>query len=151
MDSGSGVRVGAPTAVVADANVLLSAVAGKAALRVFTEFAVRVCVTEFNLREVEDYLSVMGEKYGIPVEILQAQLRLLALERYPERAYEAAMARVPARLLQRDPEDVHAAALALALDMPLWSNDKDLEEAGVTVFTTARLLKILDRTRTGNP
>lgn len=35
-------------AVVADANVLLSAVVGKAALRVITEHGVTVHVTEFN-------------------------------------------------------------------------------------------------------
>ena len=34
--------------VVADANVLLSAIIGKAALRVITEFAIQVHVSQFN-------------------------------------------------------------------------------------------------------
>jgi len=38
--------------VVADANVLLSAVVGKAALRVLTNFGVIVHVAEFNANEV---------------------------------------------------------------------------------------------------
>jgi predicted nucleic acid-binding protein len=42
--------------VVADANVLLSAVVRKAALRIFTEFKVVVHVTEFNADEVAEYL-----------------------------------------------------------------------------------------------
>ena len=38
--------------VVADANVLLSAVVGKAALRVFTQFDIAVHVAQFNCNEV---------------------------------------------------------------------------------------------------
>jgi hypothetical protein len=34
--------------VVADANVLLSALVGKSALRVFTEFTIQVHATQFN-------------------------------------------------------------------------------------------------------
>lgn len=46
--------------VVADANVLLSAVAGKAALRVFTEFGLTVHVAEFTADEVVEYLPYIG-------------------------------------------------------------------------------------------
>jgi hypothetical protein len=42
--------------VVADANVLLSAVIGKAAARVFFDFEVTVHATEFNALEVEEYI-----------------------------------------------------------------------------------------------
>jgi hypothetical protein len=45
--------------VVADANVLLSAVIGKAAARVFFEFEIPVHVTELNAREVREYLPKM--------------------------------------------------------------------------------------------
>ena len=38
--------------VVADANVLLSAAVGKAALRVLTEFDIAVHVAQFNTDEV---------------------------------------------------------------------------------------------------
>jgi len=51
-----------PTAgVVADANVLLSAIDGKSALRVFTEFAIEVHATEFNADEVSEYLPEMAK------------------------------------------------------------------------------------------
>lgn len=65
--------------VVADANVLLSAVVGKAALRVFADSNIAV----------------------------------------------------------------HSLALARALHLPLWSNDKDLGTHGVVAYPTARLLKLL--------
>lgn len=44
--------------VVADANVLLSAVVGKAALQVFTEFNVSVHVAKFNTDEVAEYCHI---------------------------------------------------------------------------------------------
>ena len=47
--------------VVADANVLLSAVIGKAANKVFTEYDVLVHLSEFNAKEVEEYLPRLAE------------------------------------------------------------------------------------------
>jgi PIN domain len=55
--------------VVADANVLLSAVIGKAAARVFFDEWIAIHVTEFNAREVEEYLPSMAGKYGIAAEL----------------------------------------------------------------------------------
>ena len=44
--------------VVADANVLLSAVVGKAALRIITAFDVVAHVAQFNADEVAEYLPL---------------------------------------------------------------------------------------------
>jgi hypothetical protein len=65
--------------VVADANVLLSAVVGKAALRVVTEFDIVVHVTQFNRNVVAEYLPDMARKYGLSVELVEMQWKLLAL------------------------------------------------------------------------
>ena len=46
--------------IVADANVLLSAVIGKAAQEVFFKYRLEVHVTEFNVLEVEEYLFPYG-------------------------------------------------------------------------------------------
>jgi predicted nucleic acid-binding protein len=48
--------------VVADANVLLSAVVGKAALRAITEFNIETHVSQFNVDEVAEYLPQMSRK-----------------------------------------------------------------------------------------
>jgi predicted nucleic acid-binding protein len=47
-------------------------------------------------------------------------------------------------LKERDPEDAHVLALARALGLPLWSNDHHLEKIGLPVFTTAKLLRVLE-------
>jgi len=47
------------------------------------------------------------------------------------------------RIGRRDPTDADLLALALAEDVPLWSQDKDFEGCGVRVYSTTELLKDL--------
>ena len=44
------------------------------------------------------------------------------------------------RIAARDPDDWPTVALALALGLPVWSQDKDLADVGVEVFTTGEPL-----------
>jgi predicted nucleic acid-binding protein len=132
-------------AVVADANVLLSAVIGKAALRVFTEYGVTVHATEFNASEVDEYLPRLSFKYGLPGDLVQLQWRLLPVVRHSEGAYSDRLPAALACLRERDPEDAHALALAWTLDLPLWSNDRDFEGQDVQWYSTATLLRALER------
>jgi predicted nucleic acid-binding protein len=130
--------------VVADTNVLLSAVIGKAAARVLLEYLIPVHVTEFNAREVVEYLPRMAEKYDLPLEQVELQWRLLPLKLHPAQSYQARMAWAQQALEERDPEDAHALALAAVLGLPLWTNDHDLEGHGVKTYTTAQLLRQLE-------
>jgi predicted nucleic acid-binding protein len=59
------------------------------------------------------------------------------------RVYELARAEAERRMAGRDPEDWPTVALALAQSLPIWSQDKDMEAAGVTVYTTGELLDAL--------
>lgn len=129
--------------VVADANVLLSAALGKAALRVFSEYKIPVHTTRFNAEEVEEYLPRLSSKYEIPLDLLQLQWRLLPVRVHPEEGYRGHLEAARRLLASRDPEDAHPLALAQALSLPLWSNDSDLADVGVDCYTTARLLKLL--------
>ena len=130
-------------AVVADANVLLSAVIGKAALRIFTDHEVAVHAARFNADEVGRYLPRLAGKYDLPEHLVELQWRLLPTRIHSHAIYEDAMPRALRRLGQRDPDDAHALALALTLDLPLWSNDRDLQGHGLDCLTTAELLKRL--------
>jgi predicted nucleic acid-binding protein len=131
-------------AVVADANVLLSAVIGKAAQKVFSEHDLKVHAAEFNANEVREYLSVIAEKYALPMRLIDLRWRLLPLVVHKASAYAGLYKKALADLRGRDPEDAHALALARALGFPLWSNDRHLTELGISCYTTATLLKILD-------
>lgn len=131
-------------AVVADANVLLSAVVGKAALRVITEHGVTVHTAEFNASEVEEYLPLLSGKYDLPEDLVQLQWRLLPVVRHAESEYAARLPGTLEQLRARDPEDAHALALASTLALPLWSNDRDFEGLAVERYTTAQLLRALE-------
>lgn len=131
-------------AVVADANVLLSAIIGKAALRVFTEFSLQVHTSRFNCDEVESYLPRLSKKYGLPEHLVALQWQILPLRIHPEKDYSHEMGRALRLLQSRDPDDAHPLALSYALRLPLWSNDRDFQSADVRCYPTARLLKLLE-------
>ena len=127
--------------VVADANVLLSAVVGKAALRVIIDFDIVVHVAQFNADEVSEYLPLMASKYKLQIELVEMQWKLLPLRVHPLRAYQAYLSQATENLRHRDPEDAHALALARSLDLPIWSNDRDFQSVKVDCYSTARLLR----------
>jgi predicted nucleic acid-binding protein len=109
--------------VVADANVLLSAVVGKAALRVFTQSDIVVHVAQFNADEVTEYMT---RNHGLQAELVEMQWKLLPLRIHPLGDYRSQLQRAISDLKRRDPEDAHALALARFLALPIWSNDRDL-------------------------
>lgn len=131
-------------AVVADANVLLSAAIGKAAQRIFSEHNLKVHASEFNAAEVGEYLPLMAGKYGLPVSIVVLRWKLLPLIIHPASDYARHYEKALADLRDRDPEDAHALALARALNCPLWSNDRLLARFEVPCYSTARLLRVLE-------
>jgi predicted nucleic acid-binding protein len=130
--------------LAADSNVLLSAVAGRAARRVFTRSELIVVTTEHNIAEVREYLPKFAERYDLPLELLTEVLELLPITVYAEHEYADEIPAAHQLLANRDPDDVALAALALHLQIPIWSNDRDYENFPHGVVTTAVLLKILE-------
>jgi predicted nucleic acid-binding protein len=57
--------------------------------------------------------------------------------------YEGKLSMARRRIGKRDPDDVDVLALALYLNVAVWSNDNDFEDTGVEWYTTAQLLKTL--------
>ncbi len=130
-------------AVAADANVLLSAVLGHAALRVFTQTDISVLTTPGVLQEVRDYIPVIAGQYDILPQALEAQLRLLAVRACEPSEFAPRLEAAKRSIGKRDPHDVDLLALALAFAIPVWSSDSDFKDAGVEWYTTARLLRRL--------
>ncbi len=130
--------------VAADSNVLLAAVARRAARLVFEKAPELVVVTtEVTIAEVEEYMPVFAQRYRIEIDDVRRALMNLPLERYSESAYTSHLREARRYLGHRDPDDVALAALALKLNVPIWSNDRDLNELPLEVYPTAKLLKIL--------
>ena len=134
---------GPPSRLVVDANPILAALLGGQARRVFFETSVReFAVPEIVLSEVREHVPRLARKLGTMPMFLEYALDLLPLRRYSARAYSSSMAEARRRIGGRDPDDIDVLALALRLQSPLWSNDRDFEGTGVEQMTTPDLLKL---------
>lgn len=129
--------------LAADPNVILSAVAGKAALRIFLKEDLEIVTTQFNIDEVREYLGVIAKQYGFSEEIIESQLKLLPLRLYTQHFYEDFLQKAARKLSGKDEDDIELLALAMKLKVPVWSNDNDFKHSGIEVYPTAKLLKIL--------
>ncbi|MCC6741200.1 MAG: PIN domain nuclease [Planctomycetia bacterium] len=135
---------GKPVAlVVADANVLLSAIVGGAAATVFAAPGLTVHVAEPTLDEVARYASSMAARKGLDAGIVALALAAPPATVHPAASYVGSLAEAARRLRGRDVDNADVLALALHLDAPVWSNDHDFDGTGIEVHTTARLLKRL--------
>ena len=130
--------------VAADSNVLLSATVGHAARRVFQRAPRLLAVTtEANLAEVQAYLPSMSGAYGLDLLEVQEALAALPIRLYNVRWYRSRIPEARRYLQDRDHDDVALAALALKLQIPIWSNDRDFEGVPIEIYPTAKLLKVL--------
>jgi len=127
--------------VVADANVLLSAIAAKAAAKVFRSGNIEVYTTAFTWSEVLKYLPVFRDSYSIPEELLEEGVQACPVCIMDPEAYRHKI--VDAISVMKDPDDVELAALALHLHVPVWSNDNHFKDFPTGRYTTAELLKHL--------
>lgn len=133
-------------AIVVDANPIISAlIRGAAAIKVFWNFSINeFATTEFTLSEIKYYIPRLAKRAKLREEVLIFDLSLLPLTIYPRDFYEAQLEEAKLRIGKRDPKDVDILALTLHLNIPIWTNDKDFEIAGVKHYTTGALLKELE-------
>ena len=100
-------------------------------------------VPESVLDEVHAYIPAFSTKTGLPQDVLDFLLELLPLTPYAASTYRRTIPEVVRLIGRRDPDDVALLALALHLDLPIWTNDRDFEQTGVSLYTTAQLLAAL--------
>jgi predicted nucleic acid-binding protein len=130
--------------LVADANVLLSAVIGGRARAVLDHPSIsEILPSEMTLGEVQEYAAGLAAKRRLPVDVVLLAVATLPVTVVERDVYEKSIPEAKRRIGRRDPDDVEILALALHVGAPLWSNDNDFEDAGVEWFTTAALLAAL--------
>lgn len=130
--------------IAADSNVLLSAIIGKAALKIFTQTRLEIVTTEFNIKEIQLYLPYLADKYHLDAVALWMQFKMLPCEIKSTDYYHDKIALAEKYLRDRDPNDVDLAALALKEEIPLWSNDLDFTVLPIEVYPTAKLLTVFN-------
>jgi predicted nucleic acid-binding protein len=129
--------------VAADANVLLAAIAGRAALRVFRKAEFLIVTTDANASEVREALPEFAARYGLSEEMLIEAFEALPIEIYSQPQYATHLFEARLLLDARDLDDVPLAALALKLGIPIWSNDHDFDDFPTGVYPTAKLIRVL--------
>ncbi len=130
--------------LVADANVLLSAVIGGQAKTVLEHPGVESAVTTaVTFEAVQEYAGHLAQKKRLDLELVLFAVATLPVAIVPREQYKDALPRARRKIGKRDPDDVEILALAMHLGWPLWSNDNDFEVAGIEWYTTAELLQRL--------
>lgn len=130
--------------LAADANVLLAAVlGGRARLILASPKVTEVFTTEPTIAEVREYAAVLAEKRHLPGDLLLLAVASLPVTVVPSKDYAPSMAEAKRRIGRRDPDNVPILALAIEFEVPLWSNDKDFEECGISWLTTENVLRQL--------
>lgn len=130
-----------PEKLAVDANPILSALLGGKAKRLFLESTItEFAVTDTAIEEVRRYLPKMAEKLGVSLDFLVYALDLLPLTICSSKIYRRCLKIAKIQISHRDADDVEILALALALNRPLWTNDKDFGATSIQTLTTAELL-----------
>jgi predicted nucleic acid-binding protein len=133
--------------LAADANVLLAALIGGRARRILGHPQVEeVLMIAATLAGVQEYAGHLARKKRLPVDLVLLAAATLPVTTVPRSSYSWSLPEARKRIAHRDPDDVEILALAIHLNLPVWSNDNDFKDAGVLWYTTASLLKKLDST-----
>jgi predicted nucleic acid-binding protein len=125
-----------------DANPILSAIIGGKARSVFL-YADHISfyTTFFNFKEVEKYIPALASKRSLPLDDLYLALSTLPISVCDVEFYKDTLKKAKNLIGERDPDDIHLLGLALKLSCPIWSNDRDFDDVGITVYNTLALIR----------
>jgi len=93
--------------------------------------------------EIARHIPRLADQRRLDAAMLFAALQAIPVDWKPVAEYENHREDAERRIAARDPDDWPTVALALALNLPVWSQDKDLASASLDVFTTGQLLDAL--------
>lgn len=123
--------------LAADANVFLAAVlGGRARLILESPQVEEILTVAQTVAEVQEYAVHLAKKKGLSEDLVLLEVGALPVTIAEQTTYKAAIPEATKRIGNRDPDDVELPALAIALKLPVWSNDRDFKGTGVEWLTT---------------
>lgn len=132
-----------PLAIVLDANILIRAVlVRRVSFLLFKYFpAINFCAPNAAFLEARDRLPDILKRRGMSVDPGMTNLSLVGtyVQAVDREFYKPFEASARTRLKLRDPNDWPILACALALDCPIWTEDRDFFGCGVATWTTDRV------------
>jgi len=102
-----------------------------------------VVTAEPTFVEVQEYATQLARKKRLSPDVVLLSVATLPVIVVERSDYSKELAEAERRIAHRDPDDVDLLALALHLNIPVWSNDNDFEDAGVELYTTGQLIEKL--------
>jgi len=124
-----------------DANVLLAALLGGRTHWLLENPELELFTVDSVLEEVVEHAGAIAARKKLELDDVHGTLGSLPVTAISESAYATSIPEARTRMQDRDPDDTKLLALALHLGIPIWSNDRDFEVAGVQVFTTSMLMQ----------
>jgi len=129
--------------LVLDANILMRAVLGRRVRELLERYEDTAAFysPDVCFEDARYYLSQVLEKRGLNVEsglAILEQIRQLVVPVDPS-LYSDYERLARERIEIRDPDDWPVVALAMMLDLPIWTEDQDLFGSGVATWTTDRV------------
>ena len=130
--------------IAVDANPILSALLGGKSLEILYHERFRFITTERIMWEVKKYIPEMAKKLEVEDIKLYYALENLPILTLQPREYDKQREVAEMLIAPRDRKDVDLLALSLAIDAPIWTQDKDFEGIGqITLFKTSDMVKIV--------
>jgi predicted nucleic acid-binding protein len=130
-------------ALVLDANILLRAVFGtrvRQLLETYDEVAAFFS-PDACFDEAQEYVSDLAERRGVDSSLALSVLAELSRVIVPvdKSLYESYERLARERIQRRDPDDWPVVAVALMLDIPVWTEDRDFFGSGIPTWTTDKV------------
>lgn len=129
--------------VVLDANILIRAVLGVRVRELLVRYGrgIEFFTPELGFVEAARHLPTVAAKRGVSAQPLVESLGLLrgVVEQVPAGVTAPLQDVAMERIGSRDPMDWPIVAAALALECPIWTEDKDFFGSGVATWTTDRI------------
>lgn len=114
--------------IVVDANPIISALVGGTARDIFFRTNLKFATTEFTVKEIEKFIPYISEKAEVSEEEIEKALSLLPIKIYRRKFYSKTIEKSRKIIGKVDEKDVDILALALKLNVPLWSNDRHFDK-----------------------
>jgi predicted nucleic acid-binding protein len=129
--------------IVLDANILLRAVFGKRVLEILSAYTEKANFysPDVCFGDAREYVDKLSARRGLdPLAALAVLDGIGGLVEIVDRyLYEDHEQLARERVQSRAPEDWPVVAVALLLDLPIWTEDQDFFGGGIATWTTDRV------------
>ncbi len=129
--------------LVLDANILLRAVFGQRVRQILEKYEdeARFYTPDVCFEDAGRYIPVISNERGFDVDLGLSVLEQIGriVEQVDRSLYEEYQNAALGRIGRRDPDDWPVVAVALLLDLPIWTEDQDFFGSGVATWTSDRV------------